>query len=884
MTEDLTLDDVVHGGPGYRLHRLEVRNWGTFDQRVWMLTLAGASGLLTGDIGSGKSTLVDAVTTLLLPANKISYNKAAGAETRERSLRSYVLGHHKSERNELTGVSRPVALRRGSCYSVILGVFGNTDLDTQVTVAQVFWLHEGNPGQPERLFVVADGRLGVDTDFVDFGTEISHLRRRLRQTGAKVYDHFPEYGKDYRRRLGISSDQAMDLFHQTVSMKAVENLNAFVRSHMLEPFDADTWIKQLIDHFDDLTTAHQAVQVAREQLAALAPMIELCDEHDRMGVRIADLNLQRAALPYFCAHGTAALLKTRIEQHQTTLTDLGTQLSTIGQQLEDLRQQAKRLELERAGHGGDRIGAIERELVDARRTQDRRKERADRFNRQLTATGLAPVASAEQFGPRLKEIDREADRSAERRADLQRQFAEAMNRVKELHDRLEELNAELLSLRQRRNNIPRRMLELREWMCGELRLPESTLPFAGELIQVRDDESDWEGAAERVLHSFGLSMLVSQAHYPAVAAWIDNHHLRTRLVYYRVPDRVAGTRPPDHRGHDILAAKLDVRDGPFQPWLTAELSRRAGYACVETMAEFQQADRALTRSGQIKDSGGRHEKDDRTRIDDRSSYVLGWSNEQKIAALLATASTLTAEHGTATTGSKALEGKLQAAADRDAVLAKLGELTDFADLDWEQAARQVADLENERRQIESSSGELQRLTKALQDAESEIKTRETQQATAQKEHGRVSGLLEVAQLAEQQTAARLAEPEAENAQHQFTRLAADIGSLPATPEAYEQLQAEAQSRLTRAVETATRSQHQAASRAVAHMVNFGRSYPHLTTEMDDSVHAAGSTADCAPNSSRTTCRASRPTSSSTSTRTRSATSPPSTPSSPNRAR
>lgn len=52
---------------GFRLQRLEVLNWGTFDRRVWRYELNGRNGLLTGDIGSGKSTLVDAVTTLLVP-------------------------------------------------------------------------------------------------------------------------------------------------------------------------------------------------------------------------------------------------------------------------------------------------------------------------------------------------------------------------------------------------------------------------------------------------------------------------------------------------------------------------------------------------------------------------------------------------------------------------------------------------------------------------------------------------------------------------------------------------------------------------------------------------------------------------------------------------
>ena len=53
-----------------------------------------------------------------------------------------------------------------------------------------------------------------------------------------MHDGFPEYGKDFRRRLGIESEQAMELFHQTVSMKSVGNLTDFVREHMLEPFDA----------------------------------------------------------------------------------------------------------------------------------------------------------------------------------------------------------------------------------------------------------------------------------------------------------------------------------------------------------------------------------------------------------------------------------------------------------------------------------------------------------------------------------------------------------------------------------------------------------------------------------------------------------------------
>src|SRR5258708_19590767 len=95
---------------GFRLARLELYNWGTFDGRVWALGLGGENTLLTGDIGSGKSTIVDAVTTLLLPAQRISYNKAAGADTRERSLPSYLLPYYKTDPNEVTAAPKPPAL------------------------------------------------------------------------------------------------------------------------------------------------------------------------------------------------------------------------------------------------------------------------------------------------------------------------------------------------------------------------------------------------------------------------------------------------------------------------------------------------------------------------------------------------------------------------------------------------------------------------------------------------------------------------------------------------------------------------------------------------------------------------------------------------------
>src|SRR6266700_2068385 len=444
----------IGGDPlsGFRLDRLELYNWGTFNQRVWTFQADGRNGLLTGDIGSGKSTIVDAITTLLLPANRISYNKA--------------------ERSEITGSSRPVPLRDASSYSVILGVFANRGYDACVTIAQVFWTRDGNQGQPDRFFVTADREMSVIGDFADFGTDIAALKKKLQIGRARTHDHFPDYGKDFRRRLGIESEQAMELFHQTVSMKSVGNLNDFVRSHMLEPFDAASWTDRIVAHFEDLTRAHEAVRRAQAQLAALEPLLADCDSYDILGAEIQAATDQRAALRYYFADRKSGLLEQQISGLEKARAGHEQALRRLKNLLEELRKKETSLQLERAGHGGDRLSEIERRLAEDTQAAEERTRKAERFGELLAKAGMEPVETASQFSARRREINEAAAADSQHRADRQNQLTEVAVEAKVAQGRAAELNAELVSLRSRTSSIPKRSLDLRQLLCRELQLAE----------------------------------------------------------------------------------------------------------------------------------------------------------------------------------------------------------------------------------------------------------------------------------------------------------------------------------------------------------------------------------------------------------------------------
>src|SRR5262249_19765917 len=63
---------------GFRLERLELWNWGTFHGEAQALEPRGGWALLVGDNGSGKSTAIDALRTLLVPPRMLNYNDASG--------------------------------------------------------------------------------------------------------------------------------------------------------------------------------------------------------------------------------------------------------------------------------------------------------------------------------------------------------------------------------------------------------------------------------------------------------------------------------------------------------------------------------------------------------------------------------------------------------------------------------------------------------------------------------------------------------------------------------------------------------------------------------------------------------------------------------------
>lgn len=719
---DGRMEDV---GPGYRMRRLEVYNWGTFDGVVWPFELGGNTSLLTGEIGSGKSTLVDAILTLLIPQPKINYNKAADSGSRERSLTSYVRGYY-AKRSNASGEEEPVALRDKNKYSVILAVFSDVEKDSYVTLAQVFFFQPGSE-RPARFFVVAERSLSIKKDFGGFGNNISDLKKRLKKSlYVEVFNDYTSYAVKFKSLFGIVSDDALDLFQQTVSMKKVNGITDFVRKNMLGDVDRaemEENIQRLLTHFHTLKSIHDAIVRDREKMDLLRPIMKASDTYDACLLKESELSLMEEGVQPYLAREEIKLLTEALTESNRQQEEMRARRTSFEAELTHALEDIDAKKKEMWQNGGNRLHDAEKELKNCEKDLAQVTKQAENYRVYAETLGISVPVVLEDFLTRRKELEELLGALKAEYDALDAKKFKADSKEQDIVSQISADKTELSSLLKRDSNIPAPFIAIRKDLCCDLKVAEKDMPFAGEIMEVKPEEKKWEGALERLLGEFGVSLLVPESLYGKVIDWMEKHFLGRRMVYYRVDEYTPPVSMTD-LPETSAARKLHIkRDSPYAGWLASELVHRFDHVCAETTAEFKKARFALSLEGQIKTQGRRHQKDDRHALHDRRYYVLGFSNKEKIALIRKELERLE--------GERAMQRKIvqQIVAERESVIRKrnaaenLLVVDNFKDIDCQYFADRV---DKQKAIIQSLKGHsnilvrLDREVKALEKEKKEI--------------------------------------------------------------------------------------------------------------------------------------------------------------------
>ena len=624
------MSDLFEFSEQFRLIRFQLANWGTFNG-IHDIDISEKGHLFVGGSGSGKSTLLDAMSVLLVPRRALNFNAAAreGEKTRgDRSFASYIRGAWSNQMDD-HGQAETKFLREGTTWSAIALTY-KSSVGRQVTFLFIGTIRgsarDENSVNQHFFFIPHEFSLTAIRDFSKADLSINWAKKQM--PDCEYFSRFNPFCECLMRYFGIKNDTVLKLLHKAQSAKNLGDINDFLRDYMLETPGTFEIADTLVDEFSQLNSAWLSVCKARAQIEVLVPARVAKEESEKAARECEEQKALKEYVHYWQAliEHDQVMEKLPAIQEELALNRGSYDDKTARQhRISDRIDELKRLRYE---NGGAQIERLSSELNSARQKEKRVDRDAALAERSLSQLSLTLPNSALEWEQTMLSVRERAESSRQDLDHLRAKREETISKRKDNEDRFAELRREIDAMQAHKSNIPGELLELRQEFCDELGLSELDLPFAGELMQVKDEERQWQGALERVVHQFALSILVSDDHYQSFARLVNSRHLGTRLVYHRVTD-MAGSYTGES-DDNCVPSKFDLKQGPWKQWVKSELDRRFNYACIEDTRDLDKYERAVTIQGQVKHSRTRHEKDDRHKLTDPMYWVTGFSNHEKL--------------------------------------------------------------------------------------------------------------------------------------------------------------------------------------------------------------------------------------------------------------
>ena len=625
-SEETAVDLLAPGQ--FRLAQVQVYNWGTFSSHH-VLTVPRRGLLLTGESGSGKSSLLDAMSALMVPPGEARFNAAASGTTagdRERSLMSYVRGAYSKHSDEATQEIRTAHLRTGPTCSAVSMTWDNA-LGAVVSAVRVFHVKGSSLAAQDlsSAFVLLDGEVDLSAwvETISRGIDARRLKRAF--PGARIEGSYPAFGAALRRKLGIGTPTAQRLLHRALAAKSLSSLDSLLRTFMLDEPETFALADTAVEQFVQLRSAHDAVVDARHQIEVLTPLREAWSRRNEALRNVERAKQDQELLPIYEARVLLDQAQRDQDQARLNLEELGARQAQLKAEIKANDSEVQTARDRLMAGGGGRLEEAARALEEAHRALKRAEEQHRDYATLLGNLQVTLPEGRAEHARVTTALRQEAARLASVK-DTERLEQPLAQRARAV-DAVGTLEAELRSLSRRRSRIDARLADLRDRLAEEIGQPPSALPFAGELADIAD--SNWAGALERLMGGFARTLVVPTELIDSVAALVNNRHLGLRLQFVR-----ANLARDDARSTDARAAarKLAVAPGRFNAWMLAELSHRFPHICVEDVGELGRHDKALTIEGLVR-GGDRHVKDDRFRIDDASRWVIGTRNDDLVDEL-----------------------------------------------------------------------------------------------------------------------------------------------------------------------------------------------------------------------------------------------------------
>lgn len=605
---------------GYRLKTLQILNWGVFDKTVKTFEFNNKSTILTGYNGTGKTTVVDAILTLLIPSNLRWYNLSSDSvKKRERDVENYVRGAYGNSGDGTTNY-----LRDKNTLSIINGIFEDPAENKVLSLLQVRYF---SSDKLDTKYAISDRELKIEEInrlLINSKTNISSdgkwKKELTLKVGTRFFESFSAYKTYFMDKFGFRSDNALKLFAQTVGMKVLGDITSFVRSYMLEDKSPNKEFTELDEEFNKLIMIEHDIKKDMLKLERLekihlsgevwnksCTLKEQCESK----IKGEDIWFIESAIEL----GKKELKENELEKSkaQNRAEDNKCELELCMEKIYSLKSDQATSILSEYEY---QIKEYENTLKEVSIKYDSYKVLVDK----LIANGVEILVaeSQEEFFVIKEKIKLLKEKVESNKTKAETAKIDYSYIIRDINESLNLMEKELGYLSLRDTNIPQKYDEVRNTIIKNTGIKK--LFYLGELISIKDKKDEFSDAITRVVNSKALHLLCEKKDEKAIIEYLDKTNIGIKLSLIVMDDYIFEA---NCKSNIFDYIEIKQKDNPYKNYISNYINSNFTFDLYSSIDDFLISSNALLPSC-ILSSDEEKQKDD-SKLD----IYLGWDNKKR---------------------------------------------------------------------------------------------------------------------------------------------------------------------------------------------------------------------------------------------------------------
>ncbi len=609
--------------PTWLLNRLEVYNWGPF-AGFHQADFDPLGTAIIGPTGSGKTTLVDALMTLLVANPRYNLASTGGHES-DRTLMSYVRGVLGGDGSDGgADVSRPGKTVTGICATYGAG-------ESTLRLGGLLWIDGSGTSAKDlkRRWIFSQ----AEDQSLEAWLRLLHEEglRALLQIGRETARHRIFDSKKaflaHTRKFFDVGENAFSLLNRAAGLKQLNSIDEIFRALVLDDRSAFDRAIEVAGEFDNLAGIHKELENARRQQQALEPVAAEHRKWVNATRKNTELQQRKHLLPVWFALTGQRLWQTELEKINQETQIYKTKLSQQQSLADQHKTHVDTLYHKYLELGGDAISGLEQTIGLLQERVNERQKQVDRYLQAVNVLGLNPAITPNALQQNQAALSAKRDQIQKQLDEAEKETLDAKSEQRDLENQTQETTSAIEKVRQRPgSNIQPKFHDFRSELAQELSVEEDQLPFLAELVEVKPDQASWRGAIERAVGSERLRILISEKLIKHALRWVNQ---RDNRIHVRLQTATAPAKPRAFF-HDGYTQKLNFKQHPFIGAAKELLAQRDRH-CVSSTAALQKVEHGLTIEGTMSGRGGKFEKQDQRRLTD--DWMTGFDNKSQLQSL-----------------------------------------------------------------------------------------------------------------------------------------------------------------------------------------------------------------------------------------------------------